>query len=290
MAVKGKGRHLGRDALLAALGLAAGLGLAILVGPGLSFLSQPGSPIPTVAESPSVQAVGDEAEVAPAGVAPSGPRETVEGFLQAESDRDFEASFAYLSSGDRSVYDVPAQWEAAHPEVFPPVAAFQVVDIQDTQVGTELEFDATLSPSVGLVPGRAEVLWVTVEEEGGWRIELERTTVNPQYPSEDVVAPVVEAWVADRQACRPATEWSGGLRGRPDLAEDLCGIEGEVRLGEVGYLDDSVDAAPFLAAFGAEFDLWARAISLRGPVPLRVVVAPIGETWTVIGVLGGEGS
>lgn len=48
---------------------------------------------------------------------------------------------------------------------------------------------------------------------------------------------------------------------------------------------DALDAAPFLAAFGPEATSWARVVAVTDPVPLRAVVAPIGQEWLVIGVL-----
>ena len=48
---------------------------------------------------------------------------------------------------------------------------------------------------------------------------------------------------------------------------------------------EAIDAAPFLAAFGPEASTWARVVTVTEPVPLRAVVAPIGQEWLVIGVL-----
>ena len=49
-------------------------------------------------------------------------------------------------------------------------------------------------------------------------------------------------------------------------------------------LEDAADAAPFLAAFGPEVGIWARVVDVETPIALRLVLAPIGEQWRVVGV------
>ncbi len=86
-----------------------------------------------------------------------------------------------------------------------------------------------------------------------------------------------------------AEEYEGGLLGNPGLADSLCGAVGPVEVGRPGPLEDQIDAAQFVGAFGPEFDQWGRAVTVESPVPLQVVLAPVGVEWIVIGVLpGGE--
>ena len=87
----------------------------------------------------------------------------------------------------------------------------------------------------------------------------------------------------DRQ-CASAEEYEGGLLGNPGLAESLCGT-GPVEVGQPGPLEDQIDAAQFIGAFGPEFDQWGRAVTVESPTPMRVVLAPVGDQWVVIGVL-----
>jgi hypothetical protein len=46
------------------------------------------------------------------------------------------------------------------------------------------------------------------------------------------------------------------------------------------------DAPPLQTSFGADVVTWARTVQVDGPVPLRAVLAPVDDTWTVVGVLG----
>ena len=42
---------------------------------------------------------------------------------------------------------------------------------------------------------------------------------------------------------------------------------------------------PVVAAFGDQSSDWARVVTVSGSHPLRAVLAPLGDTWIVIGVL-----
>jgi hypothetical protein len=50
-----------------------------------------------------------------------------------------------------------------------------------------------------------------------------------------------------------------------------------------------VDAAPLQTSFGADVVTWARTVQVDGPVPLRAVLAPLDDAWTVVGVLAPAG-
>ena len=52
----------------------------------------------------------------------------------------------------------------------------------------------------------------------------------------------------------------------------------------VGDLDSLDEPQPVIDGFGGSALLWARVAVLSAPVPMNVVVAPDGETWTVIAV------
>jgi hypothetical protein len=69
----------------------------------------------------------------------------------------------------------------------------------------------------------------------------------------------------------------------------LCGTEGDVVIGQPLQLDE-LDAEPFRNLFGADVTTWARVVPVSDPVPMRAVVAPVGNQWLVMGVLAPEGS
>ena len=158
-----------------------------------------------------------------------------------------------------------------------------------SQVVTDVAFTPSLDEVSGLVPGDAIVTWHLVREAGGWRIALFETVVEPRYAPEVAATESARRWVIDRTACIMAEEYEGGLLGNPGLADSLCGAVGPVEVGKPGPLEDQIDTAQFVGAFGPEFDQWGRAVDSRVPVPLQVVLAPVGVDWIVIGVLpGGE--
>jgi hypothetical protein len=114
---------------------------------------------------------------------------------------------------------------------------------------------------------------------------LAETAVEPRLADESGASEAARTWLAQRIDCAPAEEYEGGLLGNPGLAESLCGESGPVEVGQPGPLDDKFDAAQFVGAFGPEFDLWGWAVTVESPTPLRVVLAPVGDEWVVIGVL-----
>jgi hypothetical protein len=108
--------------------------------------------------------------------------------------------------------------------------------------------------------------------------------MEPLYPSEEGVAPAAQQWLEARQRCEtPANEFAG-LLGPPQLAEPLCGADGDLETGEPAPLDD-VQTNAFATAFGPETAEIARLVRVSGPVELGAVLVPIGDDWTVIGVV-----
>jgi hypothetical protein len=185
-------------------------------------------------------------------------------------------------------YGSSAAWAADHPDALPPVEGFEVLDESGANgqavVTTLTRYRSSLDPVAGLVPARAQTSWATVEEEGGWAVDLSATTQETLLPPDDAAAPAVQAWAQDRQRCTPPSPDAPGVRGRVDLAEQLCGAEGALRAGSPTPLEQ-VDARDLLTSYGSDVLTWARTVPLDGPVPLRAVVAPLDDTWTVISVL-----
>jgi hypothetical protein len=114
---------------------------------------------------------------------------------------------------------------------------------------------------------------------------LTETIVEPRFADESGALAAARTWLAQRIGCAPAEEYEGGLLGNPGLAESLCGESGPVEVGQPGPLDDQIDATQFIGAFGPEFEQWGRAVTVESPTSLRVVLAPVGDAWVVIGVL-----
>jgi hypothetical protein len=150
-------------------------------------------------------------------------------------------------------------------------------------VTTLTRYRSGLDAVTGLVPAPRRTSWVAVREADGWAVDVATTTQTSLLPPDADAVPAARAWAADRQACAPGTP-AGSLRGRTDLVQALCGSQGEVTARDVRPLPQ-VDAAPLQTSFGADVVSWARTVQVDGPVPLRAVLAPVDDAWTVVGVL-----
>lgn len=293
-----------RQALLLGLTLAVGLGLGLgaaalltddgpSTAPSVQSLDLPagGGPVGTGSD-----AAGGTAQAAPAPPEPgdavpvaeaTSPEAAVRGFLTAEALGDFEASYAFLNAADRRTrWTSPAAWTAAHAQL-PPVTGFEVEEVSDGTVTTVTALDSRLDPVLGLVPARARGTWRAVEEEGGWRVAFSESVLQPLYPSDEGAADAARTWVASRQAdCGTQGQADAPLLGNRGLADALCEAEGEAALGPAGVLPDGPSTTPLLDAYGPEVFTWARVVPLTAPVAADIVVAPVDDTWQVIGVLG----
>lgn len=283
--IDGGSRSRLRSVGLVISGLMAGMGLAYL----LSAVDLPARSSPAPEAAPATDGYAAPPPAPTPGA--SDARAAVERFLAAETRHDFAGSYALLSSADRQQISHVDTWIASHPDLLPPIEAFQVEDaiVGDGrgEVVTLIDFEPGLNEVTGLTPGRARVTWVTVEAEDGWRLAVTETMIEPLYPPDEEALAAVSTWVTARQDCLTgieAGEHAGGLLGLPPLADELCGQNGEkTTSGPTGPLPAS-DAAQFVAAFGPSFDEWSRVVDVDS-TDMRVVVAPVGAEWVVIGVL-----
>jgi hypothetical protein len=286
-----------RNASLVVGGIALGLGVAV----GASTLTGNDETAAPAAFGRQALPEGSEPLLDPSRLAEvegprtraDSPRQAVEAFLSAEQSGDHKASFGYLADPVRLDYGSPASWAADHPDALPPVTGFDIEgatsgDAPTAAVSTLTRYRSSLDAVSGLVPARAATSWATVREDGGWAVDLAATTQSPILPPDDAAIPAVQAWAEGLQACEVPAEELGELRGRANLARELCQAPGDVRVGTVGPLAQ-MDAAPLQTNFGADVVVWARTVTLDGPVPLRAVVAPVEDTWTVVGVLDPTG-
>lgn len=217
------------------------------------------------------------------------PVAVLEAFMQAEMAADFEKSFGFLSASDQEQASDAAEWTADHFMILPTIEGYQISsDSSDgirSEVNVALALRSELDQLAGLTTATADSTWVLVDEQNVWRIALTESTIVSVYLDDETADQAVEMWAQQRQQCTPALQWDQTLVGFPSLADALCGANGSVEVGPVQALSDAAEAAAFLAAFGPEVGLWARVVEVKSPAALRVVVAPIGEQWLVIGVL-----
>lgn len=277
--------------LLLVGGIAVGFFAALLVMGRLPLRSAAPAPAPIDAAADDAPPVVVAPDTSPADAA-SG-RAAVERFIAAEVDGNVAESYRYLSATDRDAFRSAGGWEAAHADVLPPITGFEPRGVDQIADGVAvrgtLRLEPTLDEVVGLVPAVADATWVAVADASGtWGVDLEASTLEPRYPPDDGAVDAAAAWVRTRQGCQQVGEYDGGLVGVTGPAAALCNARGDVEVGRPEPLDD-VDAAPFQAAFGDDAAAWARVVDVSAPKALRVVLAPVGDAWLVVGVLPPSG-
>jgi hypothetical protein len=219
----------------------------------------------------------------------SDPRGAVEGFLAAEQAGDLARSYQFLSATDREQIVSEQDWIAVHADLVPPITDYEIDgSASDTVIASTLRLESSLDEVIGLVPARALMSWRVVEGPSGrWSIDLARSELEPQLPSDEDAVAAATSWVQSRQGCASEGEWEGGLVGFPGLADALCDRTGEVVVGRAQPLGD-LDVEPFVTAFGDGAVTWARVVPVERPASLRAVLAPVDDRWVVIGVLDTE--
>lgn len=284
-----------RYALVAAVFLALGVAAAV----GVPALLNSRTPAPTQAEPADAPDAPDAADETAVGepilneaiAAPAGPAETPEAavaqFLAAEQREDYAASFALLAASTREAVGTSTQWTAAHADI-PAVTAWRFEDMQaegDTsRVFGTVGFAPQLDEVAGLVPGSASATWQVVRDDGTWFVDFDESQLLPRYPDDTTADDAVRAWVTAQQQCESGPQYDGGLLGRKGLAGSLCDAPGEPEVAEARELE-TLELDVLLPAFGAEAEIWGRAVDVAGPVPLRALVAPLGDDWIVVGVM-----
>ena len=240
------------------------------------------------ARDPAAQLALVPGEIEPPAPASATPEAALDAFLSAEARHDYAMSYGLLSASDRDEIGSSAEWGAAHGEL-PIVTGFTLGPIRATDatadVEAEVTFDSTLDETRGLVPARARATWMAVAEDGGWRVAHSESRLTPQYPDEQGAVTAAETWVSARRACDRPAQYEGGLVGNAGPVEALCDARGRVAVGALAPLEPDAGVEPFLAAFGPEVLSWARVVPVTSPVPLAVVLAPVADSWIVIGTL-----
>lgn len=286
LAVAGSRSSRRRDALIIVVALLVGMGA--VAGFGALTRADGTATASTIDADVSTDPVPIPDPDAPvlAGTPAGSPTEAVEQFLTAEAAGDFETSYTLLTASQRSQYGSAASWASAHAD-FLPVTGHEILDAGDDRVTAEVEYRSGLDEVVGLVPARARVEWVVVQESGGWLVDFDAAALEPLHPDDATAPDAVAEWAQAHQDCTEPEQYEGALVATGDLVraiESLCDSRAAITTGDATVLDE-FDASAFVSAFGTDALSWARAIELRGPVELTVVVAPVEDRWLVVGLL-----
>ncbi len=217
------------------------------------------------------------------------PKKVVAKLLEALVDRDAERARSYLTDADQQRLGVA---QRLIEEVN--AAGWTTFTVDGVELD-EVSFTVMQTPKVneidGVVAESAVGKVQTIAVDGGYKVEWTRRTVEPQFAvlstdQRDAVSSQVTTWLLARQACEatPPSQYRNGLAGVVGLADALCKTVGTPSVQTIGELDLLDEPTPILQAFGSGATVWARVAVVDGPVPMAVVVAPLGTEWIVVGI------
>ncbi len=206
-------------------------------------------------------------------------------FLDAIVKRDASTAFRLLAKKDRNFFGSPEQFGAELSRAAPWLAA-RFTTTGSTLVAT-VHRAPELDDALGLITADSTVTLSAVDEAGVWHIDWRNRIASAEPTLSDARATGdVLRWARARQACRPVAglEHETGLAGVAGFAPALCGTKGAASVGDVASLEELEDPGPFIDAFGGDVMRWGRVVTLRAPIDMRVVVAPVGDRWVVVGL------
>ena len=227
--------------------------------------------------------------------APTGA-EAVRRFLDGEISGEMATSFAQLDQSSRQSIGRVDDWEASAGE-HPTYVSYTITG----ETADEVVVEARLKPRVdalhGVTPGSATLHFGIASEDGGARISLDGTKIDPHYPDRAGAGAIASAWVAAAQKCPTAgadggvagLEYDGSLLGTIGLAESLCNTTGTPRAAKTQGLDGLADPSAVLSAFGGDAPGYTAVVTVDGVVgrpAFQVALAPLGDAWVVIGAFG----
>ena len=248
-------------------------GLDFEVAPDASNAIPPAVPLETVAPEPSA-----EAAIAALGDA------IVRG--------DAATALGLLTAQDRERIGSPVRFQELLAQ--DPSWTSSEVAAMDSNTGS-VDLLVHQRPSIdeirGVVAATATVRLTAREEDCGWRVLWRRRQVSQHYaaPEANLAADVV-AWAKGRIRCTspsgatPEGEFVGGLFGIVGLADKLCHAKQPPVVGVVGDFDSLDDPQPLIDTFGSASAVWVRVVTLTAPTPMKVVAAPLGDRWIVVGI------
>lgn len=233
------------------------------------------------------------AETATAPAPGSGPtpqptlRAAVELLLTAEQEADAEASYRLLGEELRATYRDVAEWTVRRTQL-PPPTGFEIEDEGDGTVTAVVTHEPGLDPFIGLSPARERQTFTGVEEGGGWLVAAEPET-EIIFPDEALAEDVVTEWAEAVQACdqeaADALQGIDAVFGSSVGAGELCRSTGAIVVEPAEQLLGGPESADLIAQYSTDAVGWARAVPVTAPTsPFFVIVAPIGDTWKVIGL------
>lgn len=207
--------------------------------------------------------------------------------LELLQQGDAAASYRLLDEAGRRSFATVEAWERRLAGSAA-ITSFEIEGSEGAQVVALVSHDPVLDPFQGLVPARERQTWTAVEVDGGW-------LVGPQPATEYLLPPDARAasaasdWVRAVQACEEdaprAQQAVDILFNASTEYPSVCGISGPVEAGAVQTLDAGPGSADLVAQYSSDVLSWARVVPISiGDLHLAVIMAPIGDSWEVLGV------
>lgn len=293
-------RRLGMQVAFIGLGLGVGFGGVALyrarttshrtVVPSAQRFSfaLPAAPLPSVS-APS------DPQPAPA-EEPTDPAAAVTAFLGAEANGQPQVAWPLLDAASHQRWPTAPSWVAARasrrlPTAFQLAApsADPVADADMVDVTVDVTRRPSLDPYLGLVAAQSSEVWRVQRENGYWRVAADPVDSRPVLPADTAAPDAVRGWVDSLAACDLAgatrRQAVSPLLGPADVPQAVCQQKGAWSVGAPVTLDRGGDPQPLLAAYGPDAMSWARSVEVRGPDrSFWAEVAPLGDTWMVVGV------
>ena len=220
------------------------------------------------------------------------PEKVVDELLRALMDRDGAKAWPMLSPADQAKVGFPQRLtEDAYASGW---RGFRINSSSTDSVMVTIDQTPKVSDIDGVIAGTATMTVPVTKDGARYFASWSRRTVVQGYPERtpendrDTIETVLD-WATARQLCKTAPqEHIGGLIGVVGLATALCDATNtgapptRAVVLSIGDLDSLDEPQPVIDGFGASAFTWARVVALRTPVPMNVVVAPNGSSWTVI--------
>ena len=217
------------------------------------------------------------------------PAAAVTSFVNAAMTGDLDTAWSLVGTADQARLGYKQRIaEQAYASGWKGFSATSTVG--DSVVGT-LTQTPKVSDIDGVIAAEGNLRVQTIKEGSDYRVLWSRKSIVQVYPElnaaqDRAVSSAVTEWTRSRQACdaMPTREFSSGLVGVVGLAAKLCHTTGGPALGDVSDLEALDEPQPIIEAFGGTALQWARVVSVSAPVPMDVVVAPLGTEWIVVAV------
>lgn len=210
--------------------------------------------------------------------------EAVTTVLAAEQQNDPAKSFALLAPDSRKDYKDVAGWSNRLKEL-PAVTGFKLDKSNGTSQVATVNHKAGLDPFIGLSPAQERQTWKGAKFPKGWLLSADPQT-DPILPGDDKAPPAAKAWVEAVQACDQAraTAMQAISTLFAAVTPTICKVPGVVATGNVEKLAEGPASTNIVAQYTPDALTWARVVPVTGPVAVKVILAPIGNEWKVLGL------